>query len=223
MSGSTGNPLNLNKFDGTDDVVKALTDLFNQNMDLINKGDVHVKVWQPNTAYQKYDIVTHPYQSKLIYAYNAHTSSNSTTEADWSTNDGSKWASLSFTPNIIPWQANNYFQTGDIFFDGNELKKASTAGASATLDRTTSSFVGSRIANWTPNTKYNVGDLAFIKSLNTGSEGSGRLQNAIVRAKVAHTSDTQFPASSDGLWDITNIESYYRTADIVYGYGRFLN
>ena len=78
MSGSTGNPLNLNKFDGTDDVVRALTDLFNQNMDIINKGDVHVKVWQPNTAYQKADVIMHPYQPKLMYSYVAHTSSNST-------------------------------------------------------------------------------------------------------------------------------------------------
>lgn len=206
MSGSTGNPLNLNKFDGTDDVVRALTDLFNQNMDLINKGDIHVKVWQPNTAYQKADIVMHPYQSKLIYSYNAHTSSNSNTEADWGTNDGSKWASLSFTPNVIPWQANNYFQGNDIFFDGNELKKATQSGASSTLDRTASSFVGSRIAVWTPNTKYNVGDLVYVKLL--GSDDTGKLSDAILRCASSHISGITIPASSTGTWILVNKEAY---------------
>lgn len=223
MAGSTGSPLNLNLLEGGDDVVAALTSYFNQNMNLLNTSDAHVKVWKPNTAYQKADIVMHPYQLKLIYSYVAHTSSNSTTEADWGTNDGYNWASLSFTPNVIPWQANNYFQGGDIFFDGNELKKATQTGASSTLDRTASAFVGSRVATWTPNTKYNVGDLAFIKGLNIGSEGSGRLLNAIVRAKASHISGTQFPSSSDNLWDITNIESYYRTTAVVYGYGRYLS
>lgn len=220
MSGSTGNPLNLNKFDGTDDVVRALTDLFNQNMDLINKGDVHVKVWQPNTVYQKADIVMHPYQLKLIYSYNTHTSSNSTTEADWGTKDGSKWASLSFTPNVIGWQANNYFQGNDIFFDGNELKRATQTGASSTLDRTASSFVGSRIASWTPNTKYNVGDLVLLKSLNADNTDNGRILNGILICNKAHISTTSFPASSEGTWSLTNQDnSYTITMSIKLAYG----
>ena len=225
MSGSTGTPMNLNTFDGTDDVVKALTDLFNQNMNLINSGDIHTKVWKPNTAYQKNDILVHPYHNSLIYALSSHTSSNSTTEADWSTNDGAKWRNLSYAPIIANWMANMNYNVGDLLMDGLELKQATTAGATATLDRTTSAFVGSRIANWTPNTKYNVGDLVCVKSVNmqSGMQNAGRFINAIFIAKTAHTSGTQFPASADGMWDVTNIESYYRSAAIVYGYGRYLN
>lgn len=219
MAGSTGSPLNLNLLEGGDDVVAALTSYFNQNMNLLNASDSHVKTWQPNTAYQKADIVMHPYQSKLIYALSAHTSSNSTTEDAWGTNDGSKWGSLSFTPNVIPWQANNYFQGNDIFFDGNELKKATQAGASSTLDRTVSSFVGSRVAAWTPNTQYNVGDLAYIGNLNPTDNGLGTFKSTIVRCIASHISSTQFPASTDNKWEIVNLESYTYLKNINQGNG----
>lgn len=223
MSGSTGTPMNLNTFDGTDDVVKALTDLFNQNMNLINGGDIHTKVWKPNTAYTGGDILIHPYHNSLLYALSAHTSSNNTTEADWSTNDGPKWKNISYAPVIASWMANMNYNVGDLLMDGLELKQATAAGSTTTLDRTRSSFVGSRVANWSPNTKYNVGDLAFVKGLNIDSNESGRLLNAIVRVKLSHISGIQFPSSSDNLWDITNIESYYRAGSVSYGWGRPLS
>lgn len=219
MSGSTGTPMNLNTFDGTDDVVKALTDLFNQNMNLINSGDIHTKVWKPNTAYQKNDILVHPYHNSLIYALSSHTSSNSTTESDWSTNDGSKWRNLSYAPVIANWMANMNYNVYDTFMDGLELKQATTAGSSATLDRTKSAFIGSRVANWTPNTKYNIGDLAYIGNLNASDNTLGTFKSTIVRCIAAHTSSIQFPASTDNKWEIVNLESYTYFKNINQGNG----
>ena len=223
MSGSTGTPMNLNTFDGTDDVVKALTDIFNQNMNLINSGDIHTKVWKPNTAYQKNDILVHPYHSSLMYALSSHTSSNSTTEADWSTNDGAKWRNLSYAPVIANWMANMNYNVGDLLMDGLELKQATTAGSTATLDRTRSAFVGSRVANWTPNTKYNVGDLVLLSSLNADDVTKGTIKNGIMVALQAHTSGTSFPGYSDGLWALTNKETFVRSSGIIFGYGRYLS
>lgn len=220
MSGSTGTPMNLNTFDGTDDVVKALTDLFNQNMNLINSGDIHTKVWKPNTAYQKNDILVHPYHSSLIYALSSHTSSNSTTESDWSTNDGSKWRNLSYAPIIANWMANMNYNVGDLLMDGLELKQASTAGATANLDRTRSSFVGSRVAIWTPNTKYNIGDLVYIKSLNSDTPSKGSLKSSVLRCISSHTSTTIFPSSSDNMWELINIDSFARSDSFQFGFGR---
>lgn len=218
MSGSTGTPMNLNTFDGTDDIVKALTDLFNQNMNLINGGDNHTKVWKPNTAYIGGDILIHPYHNSLIYALSSHTSSNSTTEADWSTNDGVKWQNLSYAPIIANWMANMNYNVGDLLMDGLELKQATTAGSTATLDRTRSAFIGSRVANWTPNTKYNIGDLAYVGLV--GSLATGKISNAIVRCVASHNSGLMFPASSDKLWEIINKDAYSISVQMNYIWGR---
>lgn len=225
MSGSTGTPMNLNTFDGTDDVVKALTDLFNQNMNLINSGDIHTKVWKPNTAYQKNDILVHPYHNSLMYALSSHTSSNSTTEVDWSTNDGTKWQNISYAPVIANWMANMNYNVGDLLMDGLELKQATTAGSTATLDRTRSAFVGSRVANWTPNTKYNVGDIVLLASLNADSTANGRILNGLLICNTAHTSGTIFPASSEGTWTLLNQDSSYtltRSITVAYHVGAYV-
>lgn len=219
MAGSTGSPLNLNLLDGADDVVKALTDYFNQNMNAINKSDAHVKVWTPNTAYQGFDIVKHPYHNSLLYALSPHTSSNSTTETDWSTNDGSKWLNLSFAPAVTNWMANMNYNVGDLLMDGFELKRAITSGSTTTLDRTRHSFVGSRVANWSPNTNYNVGDLAYIGNLNATDKTAGTFKSTIVRCISTHTSSIQFPASSENKWEIVNLESYTYLKTIDQGNG----
>lgn len=219
MAGSTGSPLNLNLLDGADDVVKALTDYFNQNMNNINKSDAHVKVWMPNTAYQKYDIVAHPYHNSLLYATSAHTSSNSTTEADWSTNDGSKWLNLSYAPAIANWMANMNYNVGDLLMDGFELKRATTSGSTSTLDRTRSSLVSSRVASWTPNTKYNVGDLVFIKRLNGNQPNKGDIMNGFFRCQLSHVSNTIFPASTDNIWFPINDDAITYMVNINQGNG----
>ena len=57
MSTSTGAPLNLNKFETSDDIVTALTTLYNQNMDILNTANAGIKKWTPNTKDQEGDLV----------------------------------------------------------------------------------------------------------------------------------------------------------------------
>lgn len=66
MSTTTGSPLNLNKFAGGDKVYDALTTLFNQNMDKLNDAILNAKIWAPNTAYIRGNIVKDPYHNLLM-------------------------------------------------------------------------------------------------------------------------------------------------------------
>lgn len=76
---------------------------------------------------------------------------------------------------------------------------------------------------WSQNTRYNVGDMVIVKSLNGSNTGNGYLKNAILKANISHTSGSSFPASSTGTWTLMNIDSYFRTGSTVFGYGRTLS
>lgn len=76
---------------------------------------------------------------------------------------------------------------------------------------------------WTPNTRYNAGDVVMVKSLNGSNTNNGYLKNAILKANISHTSSTIFPDSSAGIWTLTNIEAYFRTGTLRFGYGRTMN
>lgn len=218
MSGTTGNPLNLNKFDGGDDIVDALTRLFNQNMDILNKATANAGVWAPSTHYNQWDIVQNRFEGITMISTQDHTSSNADNRTDWGTKDGSKWIYLTNFPKINQYIQNQYMPSGSAFLDGNGLKYQDTGSVHPVIDRTESHFLSSRIENWTPQTKYNPGDLVYIGSMNTTWQGT--LQKAVLRARVPHTSDTTFPASSDGLWDLINLDAYAKAAYVSFGWGR---
>jgi len=76
---------------------------------------------------------------------------------------------------------------------------------------------------WKPNTQYNAGDLVMINSLNGSNTDNGYLKNAILKANITHTSSTTFPASSAGTWTLINIDAYFRTGLVTFGYGRKLS
>lgn len=76
--------------------------------------------------------------------------------------------------------------------------------------------------NWKPNTLYNAGDVVMVNSLNGSNTDNGYLKNAILKANISHTSGTSFPASSTGTWKLMNIDSYFRTANVVFGWGRII-
>ena len=75
MSTSTGAPLNLNKFETSDDIVTALTTLYNQNMDILNTANTGVKTWAPSTVYNKGDLVINKWDgNRVMFALVSHTS-----------------------------------------------------------------------------------------------------------------------------------------------------
>ncbi|AFY98194.1 receptor-binding tail protein [Leuconostoc phage P793] len=77
--------------------------------------------------------------------------------------------------------------------------------------------------NWKPNIRYNAGDVVMVNSLNGSNTDNGYLKNAILKANISHTSSTTFPASSTGTWTLINIDAYFRTGFVTFGYGRKLN
>ena len=76
--------------------------------------------------------------------------------------------------------------------------------------------------NWAPNTQYNAGDVVMVNSLNGSNTDNGYLKNAILKANISHASSSTFPASSTGTWTLVNPQSYFRTGNMPYGFGRIL-
>lgn len=219
MSGTTGWPLNLNTFDGSDDIVDALTTHFNQNMNNINKANVTAKVWDNNVHYNQWDIVQNKFDLVTMVCVQDHTSSNANSKQMWGDQDGSKWIYLTNFLKLAGFIQNMYIPSGSIFTDGNAIKLQDNGVARATIDRTDSHFLSSRVESWTPNTKYNVGDLVFIKRLNGNQPNKGDIMNGFFRCQSAHVSTTLFPASSDNIWFPINDDAITYMVNINQGNG----
>lgn len=225
MATNTGAPYNLNKFEGGDLVVPALTQQLSDNMDKLNNADAVIKVWKPNTRYYSGQVVYAPMSGntykQVLVANVDHVSSGADTATEWRRNDFSKWTKISLNPVVYGQDGNIGHGDGEIFVDtteGSMLKRAEGVWPDATVAtsrRMSSSLWGLR--NWTPNTKYRVGDLVLV---NMGNNDTGRLNNAIFRAAVDHTSSTTFPASGNSQWVLTNTHSaYFRSGNFAAGYG----
>lgn len=219
MSTSTGAPLNLNKFETSDDIVTALTTLFNQNMDKLNQSNTGVKTWAPSTVYNKGDIVLHKWDAnKVLFATVAHTSSTASTESAWNDGDGSKWLSMSSNVYITDPAASEFLPQGTVTTNGGQIKRARVntypGKPSYAQDM---DLLTSRVVRWTPNTHYNVGDMFIVTSpVITTLQPTGttaKLEDAIFIVKTAFTSGSNFPASDDAIssnYRITNPEGAYQ-------------
>ena len=217
MSTTTGSPLNLNKFAGGDKVYDALTTLFNQNMDKLNDAIINAKIWAPNTAYIRGNIVKDPYHNLLMVCWTDHTSSEQTSsEADWGPLNGAYWSWLEGKPRIYGEQS-AYYSAGSLAIDGinGQLVQVKTQGFNTdhTWFTQNTNLIADNIPNWEPNRRYNIGDLVYIGNLGTIS--SGQLYQAVLRCKVAHTSGVQMGANLEGgNWGLINPEAYHITQTI---------
>ncbi|MGB4823356.1 MAG: hypothetical protein WBP82_00435 [Leuconostoc mesenteroides] len=124
---------------------------------------------------------------------------------------------------------NNQYTVGFFSSPSGDLNKGDTkANISIWWTNTTdyvdfdSSLQYQLFRRWAPNTRYNVGDMVIVKSLNGSHTDNGYLKNAILKANISHTSSTTFPASSAGTWTLINIDAYFRTGGQSFGYGRTL-
>ena len=219
MSTSTGAPLNLNKFETSDDIVTALTTLFNQNMDKLNQSNTGVKTWAPSTVYNKGDIVLHKWDAnKVLFATVSHTSSTASTESAWNDGDGSKWLSMSSNVYITDPATSEFLPQGTVTTDGGQIKRARVntyPGKSSYAQDM--DLLTSRVVRWTPNTHYNVGDMFVVTSpMITTLQPSGtlaKLEDAIFVVKTAFTSGSNFPASDNAVssnYRLTNPEGAYQ-------------
>ena len=214
MSTSTGAPLNLNKFETSDDIVTALTTLFNQNMDKLNQSNTGVKTWAPSTVYNKGDIVLHKWDAnKVLFATVSHTSSTASTESAWNDGDGSKWLSMSSNVYITDPAASEFLPQGTVTTDGGQIKRARVntypGKASYAQDM---DLLTSRVVRWTPNTHYNVGDMFIVSSPSlTVNNYTVGLNNVVFLVRTAFTSGSNFAASDNAIssnYDIINPEKY---------------
>lgn len=227
MSTSTGAPLNLNKFETSDDIVTALTTLFNQNMDKLNQSNTGVKTWAPSTVYNKGDIVLHKWDAnKMLFATVAHTSSKASTESAWNDGDGSKWVSMSSNLYMTDPAASEFLPQGTVTTDDGQIKRArvNTYPGKASYDQDMD-LLTSRVVRWTPNTHYNVGDMFSVRSpqdmrVSSGTSGAKvTLGNAgrgpaIFMVTTAFTSGSNFPASDNAIsnnYQLLNQEVYVAT------------
>lgn len=227
MSTSTGAPLNLNKFETSDDIVTALTTLFNQNMDKLNQSNTGVKTWAPSTVYNKGDIVLHKWDAnKMLFATVAHTSSTASTEPAWNDGDGSKWVSMSSNLYMTDPAASEFLPQGTVTTDGGQIKRARVntypGKASYAQDM---DLLTSRVVRWTPNTHYNVGDMFSVRSpqdmrVSSGTSGAkvtlgnGGRGPAIFMVTTEFTSGSNFPASDNAIsnnYQLLNQEVYVAT------------
>lgn len=227
MATNTGAPYNLNKFEGGDLVVPALTQQLSENMDKLNNADAVIKVWKPNMQYYSGQLVYAPMSGipadvkQIIIAKVDHVSSGADTPAEWQKNDSGKWEKISKYPVIFGQDTNIGHADGEMYVDTTEgymLKRADAGWPDATLAtaRKMSTSLWA-LRKWTPNTKYQVGDLVMVSM---GSSETGLLTNAVFRAKVQHISSTTFPGSGNSQWDLLNADSaYYRNGNFAAGFG----
>lgn len=219
MSTSTGAPLNLNKFETSDDIVTALTTLYNQNMDKLNSANTGLKTWAPSTVYNMGDLVINKWDAdQIMFALSSHTSSNASTEVAWRDSDSARWGSLSSSLYLQDPTANKGLVAGSVVTQNGQLMRSRVntypGKASYMQDM---DLITSRVVRWTPNTHYNVGDMFVVSSpLITTLQPSGtsaKLEDAIFIVKTAFTSGSNFPASDDAVssnYRITNPEGSYQ-------------
>lgn len=123
---------------------------------------------------------------------------------------------------------NNQYTVGFFSTPSGDLNKGDTKANIPIWWTNGTSWVGFDVSFttieplWTPNTRYNAGDIVMVKSLNGSNTNNGYLKNAILKANISHTSSTTFPASSTGTWTLVNIDAYFRVGSQPYAYGRTL-
>ena len=210
MSTSTGAPLNLNKFETSDDIVTALTTLYNQNMDTLNSANTGLKTWAPSRVYNKGDIVINKWDDdQIMFALSSHTSSTASTEAAWRDSDSARWASLASSLYMQDPSTNKGLVAGSVVTQNGQIMRARAntypGKASYMQDM---DLLTSRIVPWSPNTHYNVGDYFSVRSpqdmfVSTGTSGAkvtlgnaGRAP-AVFVVTTAFTSGSNFPASDN--------------------------
>lgn len=247
MSTSTGAPLNLNKFETSDDIVTALTTLYNQNMDKLNTANTGVKTWAPSTVYNKGDLVINKWDgNRVMFALVSHTSSNASTDTAWRDSDSSKWGDLSSNLYMQDPTANEGLSAGSVVTQDGQIKRARVntypGKASYAQDM---DLLTSRVVRWTPNTHYNVGDMFSVRSpqdmaVSSGTSGAKvTLGNAgrgpaIFMVTTAFTSGSNFPASDNAIsnnYQLLNQEVYVATGGetgginntVNMGYGFYFN
>ncbi|MFT8599511.1 MAG: hypothetical protein ABF709_04870 [Leuconostoc pseudomesenteroides] len=74
------------------------------------------------------------------------------------------------------------------------------------------------VSDWQPNTKYYVGDLIYINSLNGNDHKKGTISLGILRCRVDHVSTNTFPASSEDKWRLVDNDAYWYEQNVRYPY-----